>query len=98
MGATLQIAHEKKAYTLADRGTYLTYQSKLDLQVVHEGDPLYDNPYSVIAINPKRHPHVEYRLAMAFIDWLTSAEGQQRISSYRRHGQVLFRPLAAAPN
>lgn len=92
MGATLQMAHEKQAYTLADRGTYLTYRNQLALQVVHEGDALYDNPYSIIAVNPKRHPHVQYRHAMALINWLTSTEGQQRIGRFRRYGQVLFRP------
>ena len=94
MGATLQIANDKLAYTLADRGTYLSYRRHLVLQVVHEGDPLYANPYSVIAVNPQRHPHVQYDLAMTFINWLTSADGQRRIGSYRREGQVLFHPLA----
>lgn len=94
MGATLQIAHDKQAYTLADRGTYLSYRRKLSLQVVHEGDPLYTNPYGVIAVNPKRHPHVQYDLAMTFIKWLISEEGQRRIGSFQREGQVLFHPLA----
>lgn len=94
MGATLQIASDKQAYTLTDRGTYLAYRSKLDLRIVHADDPLYRNPYSVIAVNPQQHRHVQYVLAMAFIGWLTSAEGQQLIGSYRRHDQVLFRPLA----
>ena len=94
MGATLAIASDKQAYTLADRGTYLAYRSKLELAIVHEGDPLYDNPYSVIAVHPQRHPHVKYVLAMTFIGWLTSVEGQHLISSYRQHGQVLFHPLA----
>ncbi|MDH3598990.1 MAG: substrate-binding domain-containing protein, partial [Candidatus Tectomicrobia bacterium] len=93
MGATLQIANDKLAYTLADRGTYLSYRQSLLLQVVHEGDPLYANPYSVIAVNPQRHLHVQYDLAITFINWLTSADGQRQIGSYRRAGQVLFRPL-----
>ena len=92
MGATLQIADNKQAYTLVDRGTYLSYRGTLELGIVHEGDPVYVNPYSVIAVNPQRHPHVNYKLATAFIDWLISAEGQQRIGSYQKHGQVLFRP------
>ncbi len=94
MGATLQIAHDKQAYTLTDRGTYLTYRQRLALQIVHERDPVYDNPYRAIAVNPQRHAHVAYELAVALIDWLTSVEGQQRIGSYRKHDQVLFHPRA----
>ena len=94
MGAALLIANDKHAYTLADRGTYIAYRGKLNLKIVHEGDPRYANPYSVIAVNPRRHPHVQHALALTFIEWLTSAEGQQRIGSYRRHGQVLFYPPA----
>ena len=94
MGATLQIAHDKQAYTLTDRGTYLTYRRRLALQIVHERDSVYDNPYSAIAVNPKRHAHVAHELAIVFIDWLISIEGQQRIGSYRKHDQVLFHPRA----
>ena len=94
MGATLQIASQKQAYTLSDQGTYLAYRQQLDLAVVHTGDSLYDNPYSIMAVNPKRHPHVKYNLAMALVRWLTSPEGQQRIGSYRRDGEVLFSPIA----
>lgn len=94
MGATLQIAHDKGAYTLTDRGTYLSYRQRLGLQIVHEGDPIYDNPYSVIAINPQRHAHIAHKLAVTFIEWLISAEGQQLIGNYRQHGQVLFHPRA----
>lgn len=91
-GATLQVANHKQAYTLIDRGTFLAYSGKLELDIVHEGDPMYVNPYSVIAVNPQRHPHVNHKLTAAFIDWLISTEGQQRIGSYQQHGQVLFRP------
>ncbi len=94
MGATMRIASDKQGYTLADRGTYLAFRDILDLQIVHEGDPHYDNPYSVIAVNPQRHPHVKYILTMAFIGWLTSVEGQQLIGSYQQHDQVLFHPVA----
>ncbi len=94
MGATLQIAHDKGAYTLSDRGTFLSYRQRLSVQVLHEGDPVYDNPYSAIAVNPQRHTHVAHKLAVAFIEWLVSADGQQRIGNYRKHGQVLFHPRA----
>ncbi len=92
MGATAQIANAKQAYTLIDRGTYLAYHQALDLIIVHQGDPVCTNPYSVIAVNPQRHPHVNQALARAFIHWLLSPAGQQRIGSYRKQGQVLFHP------
>ncbi|MDH3598362.1 MAG: substrate-binding domain-containing protein [Candidatus Tectomicrobia bacterium] len=99
MGAAVQIANTKQAYTLVDRGTYLAYHPALELTIVHEGDPVYTNPYSVIAVNPQRHPHVNHASAMTFIHWLTSPQGQQRIESYRKQGQVLFHPhvLQQAP-
>jgi tungstate transport system substrate-binding protein len=52
------------------------------------------NPYGVIAVNPARHPGVNYKGAKALIDWLTSAEGQQRIANFRPAGQQLFFPSA----
>lgn len=94
MGAALQVAHDKGAYTLSDRGTFLSYRQRLSVQILHEGDPIYDNPYSAIAVNPKRHAHVAHELAVAFIEWLISAKGQQHIGRYRKHGQVLFHPRA----
>ena len=94
MGATIQIANTKQAYTLVDRGTYLAYNASLQLVIVHEGDPVYANPYHVIAVNPQRHPHVNHELAMTFIHWLISPQAQFRIGSYRKQGQVLFRPGA----
>lgn len=96
-GATLQVANNKQAYTLIDQGTYLAYRGKLALDIVHEGDPVYVNPYSVIAVNPQRHPHVNHKLTGAFIDWLISAEGQRRIGDFRKHGQVLLSPTRCAP-
>lgn len=93
MGATLQIASEKQAYTIADRGTYLALKDKLDLVVLVEGDTKrLVNPYGIIAVNPAKHPHVNYVYAMSLIGWLTSVEGQKIISEYKRFGEVLFHP------
>ena len=94
MGACLTIADEKRAYVLADRGTYLAYKDKTDLAVLVEGDSRLFNPYGVIAVNPARHPHVEYQAAKTFIEWLTSAEAQGLIAAYKRNGQQLFYPDA----
>ena len=57
MGAVLQIANDKLAYTLCDRGTYLAYSDKIELQVVFEQDPALFNPYHVILVSPEKHPH-----------------------------------------
>ncbi|MGA1869555.1 MAG: substrate-binding domain-containing protein [bacterium] len=96
MGAVLHIAHEMKAYTLSDRGTYLAYQEKIDGKVLTEGDPDLFNPYGIIAVNPARHPKVNYQLAMAYIGWVTSPEGQKIIKEFGKdkYGTPLFIPVA----
>jgi tungstate transport system substrate-binding protein len=94
MGAVLQMAHDKMAYTLADRGTYVAYKPKIDSVIISEGDTLLYNPYGVIAVNPARHPQVNYIKAMTFIGWLTSPECQQLISQFKKEGEVLFYPDA----
>lgn len=93
MGKVLQIASELGAYTMTDRGTWLAYRGNLALAILVQGDPPLFNPYGVIAVNPKRHPHVNYESATAFIDWLSSLEGQEMIARYTVDGQVLFHPL-----
>ncbi len=92
MGAVLAIANDKLAYTLTDRGTYISMQSKLALRIVSEGDPRLFNPYHIIAVNPDQHPDIQYRLARAYIDFLTGPEGQKLIGDYRLLGQRLFTP------
>ena len=94
MGAVLQIADEKQAYTLSDRGTYIAYQDKIELGIVFEGDAVLFNPYHVIAVNPKRYPEVKYDLAKKYIDFVTGAEGQAIIANFKQAGQQLFYPDA----
>ncbi|OFW54877.1 MAG: tungsten ABC transporter substrate-binding protein [Actinobacteria bacterium RBG_13_35_12] len=94
MGVSLQIADEKQAYILADRGTYLAYKGKIALEILCEGDPLLANPYGIIAVNPERYPHVKYMEAMQLIAWVTSVEGQKIIREYQIDGEVLFYPVA----
>ena len=60
-----------------------------------EGDPKLYNQYSVILVNPDRHPEVKADEARGFMDWLTSPAGQQAIGSFTVEGQVLFHPNAA---
>jgi tungstate transport system substrate-binding protein len=92
MGAVITIANEEEAYTLADRGTFLSYRSDIDLDVLVEGDPALFNPYGVIAVNPELYPDNNYVGAMALISFLTSPEGQDLIGRYRVEGDVLFTP------
>jgi tungstate transport system substrate-binding protein len=92
MGAALQVADEKQAYILSDRGTYLTFQDKIDLQIVIANHPPLHNPYHVIAVNPKRYPYIKYDLAKKYIDYLTSKQGQSIIAEFKMKGQQLFFP------
>jgi len=94
MGATLNMASSMNAYTLTDRGTWLSFNNKQDLEILFSGVPPLHNQYSVILINPKKHPHVKYKLANNFSNWLTSNEGQSLISKFRIMGQQLFFPNA----
>jgi tungstate transport system substrate-binding protein len=94
MGATLNTAVGKHAYTLADRGTWLSFANKDDFEVLVEGDPKLFNQYGVILVNPTKHPRVKAEKGQAFVDWLTSGEGQKAIASYKIDGQQLFFPNA----
>jgi len=94
MGQTLNVAGEKRGYTLTDRATYATYKDRTGLEIMVEGAPKLLNPYGVIAVNPKKYPGVNYDGAMAFIDWLTSEKGQQAIAGFRPKGVQLFFPDA----
>ncbi len=97
MGKVLQMAGELDAYTLVDGGTWLAYRDRLPLRVLVRGDPRLDNPYSVIAVNPGRHPHVNHAGAQALIRWLTSPRGQALIGDFTLHGEQAFVPTAGAP-
>lgn len=94
MGAVLQIAGDKRAYALTDRGTWLVYRGRFELPILLEGDPALYNPYHVIAVNPERHPHVAYDLAKKYIDFLVGPEGQRLIGQFRVGGERLFHPDA----
>lgn len=97
MGAVLRIADDKWAYTLADRGTYLAMQDKLSSVILYEGSAALDNPYHIIAVAPGRHPHVNYPLAKAYIDYVTGKAGQSVIAGFKVRGQPLFFPDAGKP-
>ncbi len=91
MGAVLTMTANLKAYTLSDRGTWLAMQDKLPgLTIVCQGDPDLFNPYGVMAVNPEKHPDVNYMAAMMYIAWVTSVQGQKIIREYTIAGQPLF--------
>lgn len=95
MGPTLNTAAQMPAYTLADRGTWISFENRGPLEILVEGDPKLFNQYGVILVNPKKHPHVKQEAGQAFIDWLVSDEGQQAIADYKLNGQQLFFPNAS---
>ena len=94
MGEVLIMASERKAYTIADRGTWIAFRAKLDLSLLVAGDPRLRNPYTIIAVNPALHSHVKYRETMALIAFVTGTEGQKIIGSFQKDGEVLFHPTA----
>jgi len=96
MSATLTVADEKNAYVLTDRASYITSRQRLRLRLLVEGDPKLLNPYGVIAVNPASHPGIDHALAEALIEWLVSAECQQRIGDFSREGVHLFEPATKA--
>lgn len=96
MGQTLNIAQEKQAYTLTDRGTFLSRQQTPNQTIVFEGDRSLFNVYHVVQVNPDRHAHVNSAGAQTFVEYLTGAPAQQLIEAFGRekYGQPLFVPDA----
>jgi len=94
MGAVLNIANEKQAYALTDRGTQIAFADKLSLVIAFEGDEELFNPYHVMAVNPAKHNGAKHALAMKYIKFVTGKEGQAIIAGFRKGGQQLFYPDA----
>jgi tungstate transport system substrate-binding protein len=99
MGEVLNIANESDGYTLSDRGTYLSQRSEIDLVIlvqgpIEDGPEILANPYGVMAVNPAVHDNVNYDLAMAYVGYITSPQGQDLIDSYQANGEQLFFPRA----
>jgi tungstate transport system substrate-binding protein len=96
MGPTLNTASSMNAYVLADRGTWLSFKNRGELEILVEGDKRLFNQYGVMLVNPAKHPHVKAALGQKFIDWLISSRGQDAIAGYRIGGEQLFFPNAKA--
>ena len=97
MGQALNTAAAMPAYTLSDRGTWLSFKNKGPLAVLVEGDPKLINRYGVIELNPEKHQGPRLAAAHRLTEWLVSPEGQTAIGDYRVDGEQLFHPSAAQP-
>ena len=94
MGAALNTASAMNAYLLSDRGTWISFKNRGDLEIAVEGDKHLFNQYGVILVNPEKFPQVKKDLGQTFIDWILSADGQKTIAGYKIDGQQLFFPNA----
>ena len=97
MGAALNTASASNAYVLADRGTWIAFKNRGELDIAVQSDKRLFNQYGVMLVNPAKHPHVKKELGQSFIDWLVSAAGQKAITDYKIEGQQLFFPNANLP-
>src|SRR5262249_2264546 len=94
MGPALNTAASMNAYILADRGTWLAFKNRGDLEILVQGDKRLFNQYGVMLVNPDKHPNAKKKLGQTFIDWLVSPEGQKAIAGYKIGGEQLFFPNA----
>ena len=94
MGAALNTASALNGYVLSDRGTWISFKNRSDLDIIVEGDKRLFNKYGVMLVNPEKYPTVKKEDGQAFVDWLISGEGQAAIAGYRIDGQQLFFPDA----
>lgn len=103
MGEALNNATQQGAYTLSDRGTFISQRSELDLVIlvqgpIEDGPEILANPYGIMAVNPGVHDNANYDLAMAYIGWITSPDVQESISEYQVNDEQLFFPEAVSEN
>jgi len=82
------------AYILADRGTWLAFKNRGDLDILVQGDRRLFNQYGVMLVDPAKHPNVKKDLGQKFVDWLVSPQGQEAIAGYKINGEQLFYPNA----
>src|SRR3977135_2514110 len=94
MGAALNTAAAMNGYVLSDRGTWISFKNRGDLEISVEGDKRLFNQYGVMLVNPEKYPSVKKELGQTFVDWLVSQEGQAAIAGYKIAGQQLFFPNA----
>lgn len=93
MGATLTIANQKQAYTLADRGTFLATKG-LQAKVLVEDSADLRNDYHVIVVD---HEGVNVGCATQFSQWIREKRAQEVIAGFGvdTYGEPLFFPDAS---
>lgn len=101
MGEALNNADQQDAYTLSDRGTFISQRAEIDLVIllqgpIEDGPEVLANPYGILAVNPGVHDNANYDLSMAYIGWITSPGAQDAISNYQVNGEQLFFPEAVS--
>jgi len=94
MGPALNTASGMNGYILSDRATWLTFKNRGDLAILVQGDPKLFNQYGVMLVSSAKHPNVKKADGQAFVDWITSKEGQDTIAAYKVGGEQLFFPNA----
>jgi tungstate transport system substrate-binding protein len=94
MGATLDIAVQRSAYTLTDRGTLMAHPAGRQLAVVFEGDPLLLNVYHAYVVNPGKHPGTNLAAARAWVAFMADPMTQEAIGRFgrERYGRPLYIP------
>jgi tungstate transport system substrate-binding protein len=95
MGPALNIAANSGAYVLADRGTWLSFKNRADMNILVEGDKRLFNQYGVMLVSASKHPQVKTAEGQKFIDWVISPAGQSAIANYKIGGEQLFFPNAS---
>ena len=90
MGQTLLIANNKNAYTLSDRSTWISFNSKENLKIVCENLPPLFNQYGVILIDSKLNSNLNFKDAAVYMNWIISDEAKKLINNYKKNGEQLF--------
>ena len=80
---------------LADRGTWLSFKNRADMNILVEGDKRLFNQYGVMLVSASKHPQVKTAEGQKFIDWVISPVGQSAIANYKIGGEQLFFPNAS---
>lgn len=94
MGRSLNIAVESESYILSDRASWLTFHHKGRLEILHQKGEKLKNIYSIIAINPAKHPHLQTHKAQKIINWFISAKGQTHIQAFKHKEKALYLPIS----
>ncbi len=92
MAATVRVANEKQGYVLCDRSTYLSLKNTIDLIILSQGDPLFENRYSLILVNPLKFPKVNVSGAKTLFDFLLSEDSKGIVEDFGKgkFGEQLF--------